>query len=553
MIITRVVSSLEKPFLEDNILQFKELKTLRILKNERASFQLLYTKNDVSDHNIRAFATPVIKSELAEYITMRSLVNIPSTLAAYPDRLDTKYLKTTPGLYPDLLQPVHNKGDISIFYNQLRSLWLELDVNGKVEAGTYPITIELYDKKSGELINTHELEVKIMNASLPEQELIVTQWFHCDCLADYYGVEVFSERHWEIIENFVKTAVKNGQNMLLTPTITPAFDTEVGGERPTVQLVDIAIDNGKYTFNYDKLDRWVDMCHRCGIKYFELPPFFTQWGAEHAPKIVATVDGEFKRIYGWDTDAASEEYAEFTVVFVAALLEHLKELGIDKQCYFHMSDEPKLKNLEQYKKSQAGIRKCIEGYHTMDAISNYEFYLEGLIDTPVPSTNHIKDFLEGNIPGMWCYYCCSQCIDVSNRFFAMPSARTRSIGVQMFKFNIGGFLQWGYNFYYNQRSRDLINPFYETTGEDWVESGDAYIVYPGFDGKPMESIRIVSFNEGLQDMRAMKLCESFYGHDAVVEAIEKVCGEVRFDKCLTSSEEMIAVRECINDMIEAKI
>lgn len=553
MIRTRLVSSLEKPILEDNILQFKELKKIRILKNERASFQLLYTRNEVSDHNIRAFVRPVVKSELAEYITMRSLVNIPSTLAAYPDRLDTNYLKTTPGLYPDLLQPVHNKGDISVFYNQLRSLWFELDVKGNVEAGTYPITIELYDRKTDELIATHELEVKIINASLPEQELIVTQWFHCDCLADYYGVEVFSERHWEIIEDFVKTAVKNGQNMLLTPTITPAFDTEIGAERPTVQLVDIAIDNGKYTFNYDKLDRWVDMCHRCGIKYFELPPFFTQWGAEHAPKIVATVDGEFKRIYGWDTDAASEEYAEFTAIFVAALLDHLKELGIDKQCYFHMSDEPKLKNLEQYKKSQAGIRKCIEGYHTMDAISNYEFYLEGLIDTPVPSTNHIKEFLEGNIPGMWCYYCCSQCIDVSNRFFSMPGARTRMIGTQMFKFNIGGFLQWGYNFYYNQRSRDLINPYIETTGEDWVESGDAFIVYPGFNGKPLESIRLVSFNEGLQDLRAMKLCESLYGHDAVVEAIEKVCGEVRFDRCLSASEDMLAVRERINDMIEAKL
>ena len=553
MTITRLVSSLEKPFLEDNILQFKELKKLRILKNERASFQLLYTRTSCSDHNIRAFVKPVVKGELAQYITMRSLVNIPSTLAAYPDRLDTKYLKTTPGLYPDLLQPVHNKGDISVFYNQLRSLWFELDVKGEVEAGVYPITIEIHNKKTDEVIAAHELEVKIMDASLPEQELIVTQWFHCDCLADYYGVEVFSERHWEIIENFVKIAVKNGQNMLLTPTITPAFDTEVGGERPTVQLVDIAINNGKYSFNYDKLDRWVEMCHRCGIKYFELPPFFTQWGAEHAPKIVATVDGEFKRIYGWDTDAASEEYAEFTVIFVAALLEHLKELGTDKQCYFHMSDEPSLKNIEQYKKSQAGIRKCIEGYHTMDAISNYEFYLEGLIDTPVPSTNHIEEFLAGNIPGMWCYYCCSQCIDVSNRFFAMPQARTRMIGTQMFKYNIGGFLQWGYNFYYNQRSRDLINPYIETTGEDWVESGDAFIVYPGFDGKALESIRIVSFNEGLQDMRAMKLCESFYGHDAVVEAIEKVCGEIKFNKCLTASEDMLAVREVINDMIEAKL
>lgn len=553
MILTRLVSSLEKPFLEDNILQFKELKKLRILKNERAAFQILYTRKNCSDHNIRDFVRPVIKSELADYITMRSLVNIPTTLAAYPDRLDSKYLKTTPGLYPDLLQPVHNRGDVSVFYDQLRSLWFELDVKGEMEAGVYPVTIELYNVKNEELVATHELEVKIINASLPEQELIVTQWFHCDCLADYYDVEVFSERHWEIIENFVKTAVKNGQNMLLTPTITPAFDTEIGGERPTVQLVDIAINNGEYSFNYDKLDRWVEMCHRNGIKYFELPPFFTQWGAEHAPKIMATVDGEYKRIYGWETDSASEEYAEFTTTFVAELLDHLKKLGIDKQCYFHMSDEPKLKNLEQYKKSQAGIRKCIEGYHTMDAISNYEFYLEGLIDTPVPATNHIQPFLDGNIPGMWCYYCCSQCVDVSNRFFSMPGARTRSIGMQMFKFNIGGFLQWGYNFYYNQRSRDLINPYIESTGEDWVEGGDAFVVYPGFNGKPLESIRLVAFHEGLQDLRAMKLCESFYGHDAVVEAIEKVCGEVRFNKCLTASEDMLAVRERINDMIEAKL
>jgi hypothetical protein len=51
----------------------------------------------------------------------------------------------------------------------------------------------------------------------------------------------------------------------------------------------------------------------------------------------------------------------------------------------------------------------------------------------------------------------------------------------------------------------------------------------------------------------MKLCESLYGYDAVVEAIEKVCGEVRFDKCLMASEDMLAVRERINDMIEAKL
>ena len=93
----------------------------------------------------------------------------------------------------------------------------------------------------------------------------------------------------------------------------------------------------------------------------------------------------------------------------------------------------------------------------------------------------------------------------------------------MFKYNIAGFLQWGYNFYYNQGSRDLINPYCDSTGDYFFQSGDGYSVYPGFKGEALESIRIVAFHEGVQDMRAMKLCEELYGHDFVVEEIEKVC------------------------------
>lgn len=48
-----------------------------------------------------------------------------------------------------------------------------------------------------------------------------TEWFHSDCLANYYGEEVFSEEYWRIVENFVKTAVKHRYNMLLTPIFTP--------------------------------------------------------------------------------------------------------------------------------------------------------------------------------------------------------------------------------------------------------------------------------------------------------------------------------------------
>ena len=553
MVKTKIVSSLEKIFLNDRITRFKELRQISMLRNQRLSIQLLCTETTTPDTGSgRIWARPTIVGPLAEYATIRTVEYIPSTMPVYQDRQDVNYLSTQPGLFPDLLQPLHNRGCVPVVANQLRSVWIDFDPQGALEGGVYPTVISLADM-NGTLLIENTIEIKVLPAFLPEQELIVTQWFHCDCLADYYRVDVFSEAHWTIIENFIKTAVKNGQNMILTPIITPAFDTDVGYERPTVQLVQIAVEDGKYTFDFSLLTRWMDMCKRLGIRYFEMPPFFTQWGATNAPKIMATVHGEYKRIFGWETDAAGEEYGAFLSAFIPALLEFLKARGDDHLCYYHMSDEPSKDHLEQYKKSKENIKNMLSGYHAMDALSNYEFYLEGAVDTPIPATNHITPFLEGKVENLWCYYCCGQCIDVSNRLFAMPSARTRIIGTQMYKYNIAGFLQWGYNFYYNQYSRDMINPYFETTGEYFVQSGDAYSVYPAVDGTALESLRIVVFHEALEDLRAMRLCEQYYGHDKVVEEIEKVYGEVRFDKCPSRSDEMLAIRRRIDEMIEAKL
>ena len=136
----------------------------------------------------------------------------------------------------------------------------------------------------------------------------------------------------------------------------------------------------------------------------------------------------------------------------------------------------------------------------------------------------------------------------------MPSWRNRSIGMQMYKYNIVGFLQWGFNFYNNQFSVDEIEPYTDLSGEHWVPAGDTFSVYPGLHGKAVDSIRIVVFSHALQDMRAMKLCESLYSHDEVVAEIEKIMGEeLRFDVCAKTEETMLAVRERINEMIKAKV
>lgn len=50
------------------------------------------------------------------------------------------------------------------------------------------------------------------------------------------------------------------------------------------------------------------------------------------------------------------------------------------------------------------LKPLIEGYPMLDALSNYEFYEQGLVDRPVAATNHIEPFLEQNVPELWAYY-----------------------------------------------------------------------------------------------------------------------------------------------------
>ena len=342
--------------------------------------------------------------------------------------------------------------------------------------------------------------------------------------------------------------------MLLTPVFTPPLDTAMGGERLTTQLVGIKKSGNRYTFNWKLLDRWIEMCDRVGIKYFEVSHLFTQWGANHAPKIMATVGGEYKQIFGWETDAHGEEYKKFIKAFLKAFLKHMKDRGDDKRCYFHISDEPNKTQLSNYKKSKNIVNGILKDYTIMDALSAFDFYKKGVTKTPIPHTSHTQEFYDAGVENLWTYYCGGCAPGYSSRMIAKPSYNNRSLGMQLYKYNIVGFLHWGYNFYNTRRSLDAVNPFLDTSGEKWVPAGDTNMVYPDMRGEAMESLRIVVFNEGLQDMRAMQLCEKYYSHDEIVAAIEEVlCDKLTFARCARSSEEMLAVREKINRMIAAAV
>ena len=554
MLNLKFVSSLEKIFPDQKIEDFETLKTISALKGERVSVQLIYSYDPRVIHGGHCIRHKIeLGGDLAPLATLREVKCVPVTMPNNPYGRDDNYLRCEPGIFPDVLVPLHFDGAFPYSHNTLKSIWIEINIPKDFEAGEHTLTFSVI---GNDYVGNHStsFDLEVINATLPDDEIFFTQWFHCDCLANYYGVEVWSERHWEIVENFVRVAVKNGINLLLTPVFTPPLDTAVGGERRTTQLIGVTKNDGVYTFDFTLLDRWMQMCDRCGMKYIEVSHLFTQWGAKHAPKIMATVDGEYKQIFGWKTCATDEEYKVFLRQFLKEFIEYMKKRGDSERLFFHISDEPGIEDLDSYMAAKNMIGDLIEGYYQFDALSSFEFWKTGAVKTPVCASNHIAPFLEAGVPGLWTYYCVAQAVDVSNRYISMPLWRTRSIGMQLFKYNIEGFLQWGYNFYNNHFSDTPINPYLVTDADGSFPAGDAYSVYPGVNGEALESIRIISFHEALSDIKAMRLCEKFYGHDVVVEAIEQIFGKtITFNTCAKSAEKMLAVRRKINEMIKAKV
>src|SRR5690606_12091277 len=139
---------------------------------------------------------------------------------------------------------------------------------------------------------------------------------------------------------------------------------------------------------------------------------------------------------------------------------------------------------------------------------------------PVVASNHIQPFIDHQVPGLWTYYCCSQNVDVSNRFMAMPSARNRVIATQLFKYDIEGFLHWGYNFYNSQFSKEPIDPYKITDAKKGFPSGDPFLVYPGKKGEAYPSIRLKVFYQALQDLRAFQWLAELEGKEEVLSKIE---------------------------------
>ncbi len=539
----QLTSSLEKR-LFDIPKNPRDYECASMLKNEIFSFQLVgWMKGSLDDPQTMDCKLKIV-SNIAPFIHVFSVGYVPSMLPAYGCTRCKDYISKQPGLYPDPLYPIHND-QFKLINGQSRSLWLAVEPNGEL-AGTYPITLQIYNDQN-ELLAEKCFTLEVIDALLPKLDIYNTGWFHGDCISVLHHVPMHSKAYFDLVERYLEVYTKFGHNTILTPVFTPPLDMDVGGDRPTNQLVKVFVNAGKFTFDFSNLQYWLDICQAHGIEYFEISHLFSQWGAKYSPKVMAQVNGETKRIFGWEKEALDKDYVDFLNVFLPELAAFLKKAGVMERCLFHISDEP----LKDHRRSYGAAKKIVTQHipedQLIDALGLYSLYKSGTVKRPVVYLDHVDKFLKHGAENLWAYHCCCQGEKVANRFMAMPSHRNRVLGVQLYKNKIKGFLQWGFNFWFSVRSRRVIDPYHNTDADMAFPSGDSFLVYPlDKNGNLICSLRLYVFNEAMQDHRAMKLLESLAGREAVCALLDDIQG---FDKYPRNGEYYLALREKINQAI----
>ena len=120
----------------------------------------------------------------------------------------------------------------------------------------------------------------------------------------------------------------------------------------------------------------------------------------------------------------------------------------------------------------------------------------------------------------------------------------------MYANDIVGFLQWGYNFYFSERSKYKIDPYQITDGDNSWPAGDPFSVYP-YNNGAIESLRTVVFYDGIQDRMLLKALEAKIGKDAVKEMLTELAdgNKVTFNDYPTDKAFITLVHDTVLDML----
>jgi hypothetical protein len=400
-----------------------------------------------------------------------------------------------PGLVPDPLWPMQraNAGT-----HESRSFWITLNVPADAKPGLHEFAVELSVLNGKKVSLPVQLQISELVVQ-PRQDFPVIHWWRGEATWDYYKTGMFEDnRWWDITKWQLEDMLAHGSDVVYVPIF---FDRRETFKRPCQLLIVNEPTPGKYEFDFSQVKRFTDMSRQIGFKKFEWSHLWIYWGVENPVRLYKKENGKYVMFWPPDISGFSDTFLNFLKQFLPEFQKFLIAENLLNDSYFHLSDEPGSgQHIANYKRARQILHELAPWMKVMDALSDIQYGRQGLTDIPIPMVNSAQAYIDEKIPH-WVYYCCAPQGDWLNRFMDTPLAKVRMSGMLFYRLGAKGFLHWGYNYWHKMEREEIGDPFNDASNSSWpgIPYGDPFMIYPGADGRPMDSIRWEVFAESLQD------------------------------------------------------
>ncbi|SHF38066.1 protein of unknown function [Caldanaerobius fijiensis DSM 17918] len=430
---------------------------------------------------------------------------------------------------------------VTVAKDAVQPIWVEIDIPEDVQPGNHQGTISIFAHRMFEdekKVAAMFFNVMVKDVVLPrpsEYRFHLDLWQHLSNIARKHEVRLWSDEHFRVLEEYVKSLAQLGQKAI---TII-ASEIPWSGQRSyrvkdypsdmfEYSMVKVEKDlNGNFIYDFSAVKRYIELCFKYGIdKEIEVFGLCNIWeDDEFGYGKVATDYPDAIRVRYYDRADSCYKYmrdAKDISAYIKALESFFIENGWIELVRI-IADEPS--DMELYEKRLEAIKNAAPQFKFKAAINHAEFIkrFKRQISDYVPMLpcvcqewDSLKEMAGKDIERLLWYVCCWPLYP--NTFISSPLLESRLIGLLTAYMNFDGFLRWNYTVW-PEKPRERISFRYP----EW-RAGDTNFVYPGMDGAPILTIRYKNLKRGIEDYELIQMLKGVHPHSD--EILSKVWSRI---------------------------
>ena len=399
--------------------------------------------------------------------------------------------------------------------NEIASVYLHMTVPADTAPGLYPCRIRFYGSHGvfdEELLAACTFEVDVRSFVFPETRdngFHLDLWQHCSNLARKHEVPLWSDAHFAVLEQYVRSLADLGVKCVTVVASEIPWNGQWCYQMPqNANLYEYSMigvtkhTDGTYTYDYTPMQRYIDLCAKYGID-----ECISVFGLANVWRTAAYLpdgliinpdypDGMNIRYFD-EADGLYKYMREGQDIedYIRALEQYFIRTGqIDRIRI--AADEPSV--LEPFRQSLERLHTAAPSFRCKTACNLPEFVdafahlMDDFIfdiDTVADRFDELQTTFAAHPDKRFLYYvCCGP--DFPNNFLKSELVESYFLGIYASFANLQGFLRWNYTVFNDDPRQSAVT-------HNW-NNGDTHFVYPAKNGAPLLTLRWCALKRGIR-------------------------------------------------------